>query len=145
MAAARKVAALIKELETEEQWEELMEVSEKKLIRTWRNAGPATARCRPSTRGPLTLQTVIDVYKEWCGPCEVMMPTYERIFLDNEECEKRIEFRTVRPQRGRRKCISAKHALFRPLLARLAQERLREPLTAPPRFPRSVTRPRSRP
>lgn len=29
-----------------------------------------------------------------------MTPTYERIFLDNEECEKRMEFRTVRGLAG---------------------------------------------
>lgn len=53
MATARKVAALIKELETEEQWEELMQLSEKKLISAWQGsllAQVTPARVRASQR-----------------------------------------------------------------------------------------------
>uniref|UniRef100_A0A7S1CA45 Thioredoxin domain-containing protein n=1 Tax=Bicosoecida sp. CB-2014 TaxID=1486930 RepID=A0A7S1CA45_9STRA len=35
---------------------------------------------------------VIDVHKKWCGRCEVMQPTFERLFLDNDEADKRVKF-----------------------------------------------------
>lgn len=53
---------------------------------------------------------MIDAYKDWCGPCEVMAPTYERIYLDNEECEKRMEFRTVRCPAAAPAVYSASHS-----------------------------------
>jgi len=34
----------------------------------------------------------VDVHKEWCGPCEVMQPTFRRIFLDLDMPATRIQF-----------------------------------------------------
>eukprot|EP00949_MAST-11_sp_MAST-11-sp1_P004996 g4996.t1 len=38
---------------------------------------------------------VIDVHKKWCGPCEVMRPTFERIFLSLDNPEKMVSFINV--------------------------------------------------
>mmetsp|Transcript_88616 Transcript_88616/g.214798 ORF Transcript_88616/g.214798 Transcript_88616/m.214798 type:complete len:131 (-) Transcript_88616:64-456(-) len=35
---------------------------------------------------------LFDVHKKWCGRCEVMQPTFERLFLDNDEADKRVVF-----------------------------------------------------
>ena len=35
---------------------------------------------------------VVDVHKEWCGPCSVMQPTFRRIYLDLEMPDHRIAF-----------------------------------------------------
>ena len=39
---------------------------------------------------------VADVYKTWCGPCEVMKPTFERLYLENDQCDERCAFVAVR-------------------------------------------------
>ena len=77
MAAAMraKLAELIKPIENTEQWDECIGSLGKKLL-------------------------VIDIHKKWCGPCEVMRPTFERIFLNTDECENRCEFISVSDEAG---------------------------------------------
>ena len=38
---------------------------------------------------------VADIYKTWCGPCEVMRPTFERLYLENDQCDTRCIFISV--------------------------------------------------
>mmetsp|Transcript_8394 Transcript_8394/g.8566 ORF Transcript_8394/g.8566 Transcript_8394/m.8566 type:complete len:137 (-) Transcript_8394:160-570(-) len=33
---------------------------------------------------------VIDVHQEWCGACEAMTPTFQRVFLEYDNAENRI-------------------------------------------------------
>lgn len=47
------------------------------------------AVCSPSST------TVIDVFKTWCGPCEVIVPTFERVWLDYDEADKRVKFLAI--------------------------------------------------
>ena len=70
-----KLAKLIVPIENTEQWNEQMASLGKKLL-------------------------VIDVHKKWCGPCEVMRPTFERIFLNTDECENRCIFVSVSDDAG---------------------------------------------
>lgn len=46
---------------------------------------------------PLSLlsSSVVDVHKGWCGPCDVMAPTYERAYVDYDEFETRARFLSV--------------------------------------------------
>ena len=69
MAAAMraKLATLITAVESPEQWDEIVSGLGKKLL-------------------------VVDLHKKWCGPCEVMRPIFERIFLNTDECENRCSF-----------------------------------------------------
>lgn len=46
---------------------------------------------------------VIEAFKDWCGPCEVLNPTYEQIFIKTENAEKRVKFLT---------CSRKKHELL---------------------------------
>ena len=70
-----KLAKLIVPIDNAEQWNEQMASLGKKLL-------------------------VIDVHKKWCGPCEVMRPTFERIFLNTDECENRCIFVSVSDEAG---------------------------------------------
>jgi thiol-disulfide isomerase/thioredoxin len=72
MAAAMraKLATLITAVESPEQWDEIVSGLGKKLL-------------------------VVDLHKKWCGPCEVMRPIFERIFLNTDECENRCSFVSV--------------------------------------------------
>ena len=70
-----KLANLITVIEDTEQWDEYIAGLGKKLL-------------------------VIDVHKNWCGPCEVMRPTFERIFLNTDECENRCVFVSVSDESG---------------------------------------------
>ena len=71
----QKLAELIVSIENTEQWNETIASLGKKLL-------------------------VIDVHKKWCGPCEVMRPTFERIFLNTDECENRCVFVSVSDDAG---------------------------------------------
>jgi len=51
----------------EQKWDYWMKESEKKLL-------------------------VIDIHKSWCGPCQVMNPTFRRIFLDTDDADQRLQF-----------------------------------------------------
>eukprot|EP00742_Colponemidia_sp_Colp-10_P002402 GILJ01002560.1.p1 GENE.GILJ01002560.1~~GILJ01002560.1.p1 ORF type:complete len:123 (-),score=20.63 GILJ01002560.1:219-587(-) len=35
---------------------------------------------------------VVDVFSSWCGPCEVMIPTFKNINLQLDESDARIQF-----------------------------------------------------
>jgi hypothetical protein len=43
------------------------------------------------------LSSVVDLHKEWCGPCEVMEPTFRRIFLDMDSADQRLAYFSVIP------------------------------------------------
>ena len=43
---------------------------------------------------------VIDIHKKWCGPCEVMRPTFERIFLNTDDCDQKAEFLAIHSDAG---------------------------------------------
>merc|ERR1719181_1532597 len=38
---------------------------------------------------------VVDIHKAWCGPCEVMNPTFRRLFLELDDSENRLQFLTA--------------------------------------------------
>jgi|EP00505_MAST-04D_sp_SCG-Rhode-Island_P006167 thiol-disulfide isomerase/thioredoxin len=46
---------------------------------------------------------VVEAYKDWCGPCEILCPTYDRILRTTENAENRVSFYAI----GR-----SKHDLF---------------------------------
>ena len=70
-----KLATLITVVENAEKWEEIVNENKGKLL-------------------------VVDVHKKWCGPCEVMRPTFENIFLETEQPEKKIAFLSVDESAG---------------------------------------------
>ncbi len=39
---------------------------------------------------------VVDVYKDWCGPCTVMQFFFDQLVLNGEQIEERVYFRSVR-------------------------------------------------
>ena len=77
MAAAMKakLASMVEAVESKEQWEELKSSLNTKLL-------------------------VIDLHKKWCGPCTVMRPTLERIYLDLDHQEDRIKFVSMHEESG---------------------------------------------
>ena len=74
-AMRQKLAELIKPIGSQEEWDEFIPTVGKKLL-------------------------VIDIHKKWCGPCDVMRPTFERIFLNTDECDKKCEFLAVHSESG---------------------------------------------
>jgi len=38
---------------------------------------------------------VLDLHKDWCGPCVVMGPTLEMLTLELEKWDKRVKFLTM--------------------------------------------------
>eukprot|EP00946_MAST-07B_sp_MAST-7B-sp1_P003370 g3370.t1 len=77
MAAAMKakLASLVTAIETKEAWDECVAGLEGRLL-------------------------VIDVHKKWCGPCTVVRPTFERIYIDLENQDKRIKFVSAHEESG---------------------------------------------
>ncbi len=43
----------------------------------------------------ITPEPVVDVHKDWCGPCRVMLPTFERIWMSTDDADQRILFRSA--------------------------------------------------
>jgi thiol-disulfide isomerase/thioredoxin len=39
--------------------------------------------------------SVVDCHQHWCGPCEAVMPTFQRLFLDYPNAEKRLGIANV--------------------------------------------------
>jgi thioredoxin 1 len=37
----------------------------------------------------------LDCHRDWCGPCEILHPTLQRLCLDTPECDSRLAFRSV--------------------------------------------------
>ena len=77
MAAAMKakLASLVTAIETKEAWDECVAGLEGRLL-------------------------VVDVHKKWCGPCTVVRPTFERIYIDLENQDKRIKFVSAHEESG---------------------------------------------
>jgi hypothetical protein len=76
--------------DSENNWQSYMEVSNTMLVGEWFgcvSCGRALIR---------SLLTVVDVHKDWCGPCEVMLPTFRRIMLEMEMSDVRLMFVSVR-------------------------------------------------
>mmetsp|Transcript_35801 Transcript_35801/g.47266 ORF Transcript_35801/g.47266 Transcript_35801/m.47266 type:complete len:135 (+) Transcript_35801:105-509(+) len=61
---------LVMAISDQEAWEENIEKSENLLI-------------------------LLDCHQGWCGPSESMNPTFQRIFMEYEDSDKRILFRSV--------------------------------------------------
>uniref|UniRef100_K3WXZ7 Thioredoxin domain-containing protein n=1 Tax=Globisporangium ultimum (strain ATCC 200006 / CBS 805.95 / DAOM BR144) TaxID=431595 RepID=K3WXZ7_GLOUD len=61
---------LVTKVKDAEHWGQLREASDKKLL-------------------------VVDVHKDWCGPCKIMEPTYKRLSVDIDQAEKRVAFATL--------------------------------------------------
>ena len=74
-AMKKKLETMITCVETKEQWDETME-----------NVGPRLL--------------FIDVHKKWSGPCTVMRPTLEKIFLDTDAVESRLQFVSLHEKSG---------------------------------------------
>ncbi|GAB9468052.1 hypothetical protein Gpo141_00005380 [Globisporangium polare] len=61
---------LVAKVKDAEHWALLREASDKKLL-------------------------VVDVHKDWCGPCKIMEPTYKRLAVDIDQSEKRVAFASL--------------------------------------------------
>ncbi|EEY59344.1 uncharacterized protein PITG_11348 [Phytophthora infestans T30-4] len=64
---------LVTKVRDAEHWVQVLESSEKKLV-------------------------VVDVHKDWCGPCKIVEPSYKRLTTDIEHAERRVMFATDRKQ-----------------------------------------------
>ena len=75
-AMRQKLQELVKPIGSQEEWDEFIQnTAGKKLL-------------------------VIDIHKKWCGPCEVMRPTFERIFLNTDDCDQKAEFLAIHSDAG---------------------------------------------
>eukprot|EP00944_MAST-04C_sp_MAST-4C-sp1_P003963 g3963.t1 len=75
-AMRQKLQELVKPIGSQEEWDEFIQnTAGKKLL-------------------------IIDIHKKWCGPCEVMRPTFERIFLNTDDCDQKAEFLAVHSDAG---------------------------------------------
>ncbi|KAE9190952.1 hypothetical protein PF002_g24632 [Phytophthora fragariae] len=61
---------LLTKVRDAEHWAQVLESSEKKLV-------------------------VVDVHKDWCGPCKIVEPTYKRLATEIDHAERRVIFTTV--------------------------------------------------
>lgn len=43
----------------------------------------------------MTLRAVVDCHQDWCGPCDAIAPTLQRLFLDYDHCQERLVLATV--------------------------------------------------
>ncbi|OWZ11126.1 hypothetical protein PHMEG_00015903 [Phytophthora megakarya] len=58
---------LVTKVRDVEHWAQVLESSDRKLV-------------------------VVDVHKEWCGPCKIVEPTYKRLVTDIDHAERRLMF-----------------------------------------------------
>ena len=77
----QKLATMINRIENKEQWDELIAQLDGRLL-------------------------FIDVHKEWAGPCSIMQGQLEKIFLNTEAIESRLQFCSVHEKSGVRPCNS---------------------------------------
>ena len=77
MAAAMKakLATMITAVESKDQWDDTLAKVGTRLL-------------------------FIDVHKDWCGPCVVIRPTLEKIFLDTDKVESRIQLLSLHEKSG---------------------------------------------
>ncbi|KAI9980806.1 hypothetical protein PInf_010130 [Phytophthora infestans] len=68
---------LVTKVRDAEHWVQVLESSEKKLV-------------------------VVDVHKDWCGPCKIVEPSYKRLTTDIEHAERRVMFATLNGWTSRR-------------------------------------------
>jgi hypothetical protein len=64
---ARDISKVLIKIEDEQQWESILELSEGKLV-------------------------VVDCHQEWCGCCEAIHPTINRVLLDYDNIEERFVY-----------------------------------------------------
>eukprot|EP01041_Mallomonas_annulata_P012022 gene12022-25184_t len=62
---AKDINKIIYNIHDEDSWTDAIEMSEQKVV-------------------------VVDVHQEWCGVCDAMMPTFQRVFLEYDDAESRI-------------------------------------------------------
>jgi thiol-disulfide isomerase/thioredoxin len=62
---AKDISNSISKLESEAAWASAMAASDKKLV-------------------------VVDIYSEWCGPCDAMLPTFAKVLVEFEGADDRI-------------------------------------------------------
>lgn len=77
---------------------------------------------------PAVPRAVLDVHKKWCGRCEVMQPTFERLYLDNDEADKRVKFLSVRRPAAGAQCDESAHTRVAQLDDSLLTEEQRKAL-----------------
>lgn len=82
---AKDISKVVSKLETEADWAGILTVSDKKLV-------------------------VVDIFSEWCGPCDAMLPTFSRVFLEFEGAEDRLAIASA--------SISKLAAMIQPTLPR---------------------------
>lgn len=70
MARRAKLKNVVKKCEDADAWQAYVDNSDKILV-------------------------VADIFQTWCGPCEVMRPTFERLYLENDQCDSRCLFISV--------------------------------------------------
>lgn len=88
---------LVAKVKDAEHWALLREASDKKLL------GVTKCDCHHSLYPCLACilnlllraLAVVDVHKDWCGPCKIMEPTYKRLAVDIDQSEKRVAFASV--------------------------------------------------
>lgn len=82
----------VHDINDESSWNTILEASEEKLI------GKHILIQFPSINH-VTLCffcfTVLDCHQGWCGKCEAVIPTFQRLFLDHANAEKRIAIANV--------------------------------------------------
>lgn len=39
---------------------------------------------------------VVDIHRDWCGPCTVMEAVYRKAYIEIDKAEERVKFYTVR-------------------------------------------------
>jgi thiol-disulfide isomerase/thioredoxin len=73
-----------------EQWAQLKDASNKRLL----GAFPVRRSAR-KLDSSFSLAAVVDVHKDWCGPCKIMEPTYKRIAADIDRPDQRFVIASV--------------------------------------------------
>jgi hypothetical protein len=85
MAARNDISKSIFEVTDEAGWNAVMQDSEEKLI------GKETKHFLIN----IIADIVMDCHQDWCGKCESVFPTFQRLFLDHANCEKRMAIACV--------------------------------------------------
>lgn len=67
---ARDISKILFKIEDDSLWDHAMEQSDSKLV-------------------------VVDIHQEWCGCCESVHPSINRVLLDYDECDARFMYCTA--------------------------------------------------
>jgi thiol-disulfide isomerase/thioredoxin len=92
MAGRRGLKQLVDIIEDAETLQAWIEKSEEILV----GESPYKRLCSvPACNGGRFCSTVVDLYKEWCGYCSVMEPTYNSLFNELDDFDNRVKLLAV--------------------------------------------------